>query len=81
MWKYVLKIKTSFFSYTQDQFATLTSCRPREINEKMKKRENNRFFILIIYYTQGNYASLIFCKNESRLNTCVDTLIAESILG
>ena len=81
MWKYVLKIKTSFFSYTQDQFATLTSCRPREINEKMKKHENNRFFILIIYYTQGNYTSLIFCKNESRLNTCVDTLIAESILG
>lgn len=81
MWKYVLKIKTSFFSYTQDQFATLTSCRPREINEKMKKHENNRFFILIIYYTQGNYASLNFCKTESRLNTCVDPLIAESILG
>ena len=78
---YVLKIKTSFFSYTQDQFATLTSCRPREINEKMKKHENNRFFILIIYYTQGNYASLNFCKTESRLNTCVDPLIAESILG
>ena len=41
------------------------------------------FFILIIYYTQGNYASLNFCKNESRLNTytCVDPLIAESILG
>ena len=81
MWKYVLKIKTSFFSYTQDQFATLTSCGPREINEKMKKHENNRFFIPIIYYTQGNYASLNFCKTESRLNTCVDPLIAESILG